>query len=517
LLRILPRKKISNIPNGLMFRMARLTALQLYKYLPAKNCGECGETTCMAFAIQLLERKKKARDCPELTEKGLERLIEVITPPVRDIELGVGENAITVGGEEVMYRHELRFFSPTPFFIDVSDLMSEKEIKKRISFVEKFEIERIGVKLKLQGISIRCASNDPKKFRETVQKIKDNFSGTLILCSFNPDVLKAGVEVVRDRKPLLYAANMENWEHVLKIAREYDTPLVIYSNSIDELGTLVREISARDFNKIILDPGIEVGDSGLARTLNKLVMLRKSALNGVKELQYPLMCSTTAIWMNFNGKKGNPGEIENLADEEIVEELLRERMSGENPGNNSMNSDTDEMKFAYQESTIASILLDRFVSLLVFHSIDVWSILPLITLRQNIYTDPRVEPAVEAKIYEIGSPDENSPVFVTTNFALTYFNVSGDLESAKISCYLLVVDTEGLAATVSVAAEKITSSGVKTALKESNIENRVKHRKLIIPGVAARLKGDFEDATGWEIMVGPQDSSEISNFLKENW
>ncbi len=465
-----------------MFKMARLTALQLYKYLPAKNCGRCDETTCMAFAIQLLDRKKKASNCPELTEEGLKKLIEVTTPPVRDIEFGAGENVVTVGGEEVMYRHELRFFNPPPIFIDVSDLMSEKEIRGRISLVKEFEIDRVGMKLRLQGISVRCASDNPEKFRETVRIVARDFQGALVLCSFNPDALSAGAEVAGNKRPLLYAANRDNWERVLEIARKYNTSLVVYSNNLDELGTLVREISARDFNNIILDPGIEAENSGLARTLNKFVMLRKSAVNGVRALGYPLMGSTVSLWMD--SKEKSPDE---------------------------------KRKLAYYESTVAGILLDRFVGLLILHSSEIWSILPLVTLRQNIYTDPRVEPAVKAKVYEIGTPDENSPVFITTNFALTYFSVSGDLENAKIPCHLLVVDTEGLAATVAVAAEKITASGVKKALEESGIEHKVKHRKLIIPGVAARLKGSLEDATGWDIIVGPQDSSQISNFLKENW
>lgn len=514
-------REILNTLTGLMFRMARLTALQLYRYLPAKNCGRCDEATCMAFAIRLIERTKKAADCPELTDEGLRKLIDFITPPVRDVEFGAGENKIIVGGEEVTYRHELKFYNPTPFFIDVSDLMDDEEIMGRVEFAQKFEVERIGKILRLQGVSIRCASNDPGRFRETVKKVAGVFPGALILCSFNPEVLRAGIEVVKRRKPLLYAANKGNWEDVLKIAQEYGTAMAVYSSNLDELGSLTKQISSRNFNDIILDPAAELAGSGLARTLNKLVMLRKSAVNGVKELGYPLMCSTVAAWMDFGEGRGNPQETENpggeLADEEIIEELLRERMGGGNPGKNLGKSDAERIEAAYHESTAAGMLLDRFVSLMILHSIDVWAILPLVTLRQNIYTDPRVEPSVESKLYEIGSPDESSPVFITTNFALTYFNVSGDLESAKISCYLLVIDTEGLAATVSVAAEKITASGVKEALDECSIENRVKHHRLIIPGVAARLKGEFEDATGWEIMVGPQDSSQIPEFLRENW
>jgi acetyl-CoA decarbonylase/synthase complex subunit gamma len=45
----------------------------------------------------------------------------------------------------------------------------------------------------------------------------------------------------------------------------------------------------------------------------------------------------------------------------------------------------------------------------------------------------------------------------------------------------------------------------------------VKHKKLIIPGMAARLRGEIEDSTNWEVMVGPRDSSQIKSFLAKYW
>ena len=499
--------------------MARLTALQLYRYLPAKNCGKCDEATCMAFAMKLIERESEACDCPELTEEGKKKLIDVLTPPVRCVEIGTGENAIKIGGEEVMYRHELRFFNPTALFTDISDLMDDKEIKKRINFVNEFEIDRIGQKLRLNGIAIRSASNDPEKFKSVVEKVTSEFSGAIVLCSFDPDVLSSAMEVVSYKKPLLYAANEENLERVLEIAQKYSAPLAVCEQDLSKLGTIAKELSARNFNDIILDPGIEWGGFGLGRTLNKAVMIRKSALKGVKELGYPVMASTLAIRMNPGNSQGNNdnnigagGDNDNTTS------------TGKNNDRNKTSSrdaiaklKDDKMMRAYYESTIASMLVDRFASLLITHSIDMWSLLPLVTLRQNIYADPRVEPTADAKLYEVGNPDENSPLFITTNFAMTYFSVIGDMENAKISCYLLVIDTEGLGVLVSVAADKLTASGIQDSIEKYAVKDKIKHNKLILPGAAARLKGDVEDATGFEVIVGPQDSSQIYDFLKKNW
>jgi len=77
------------------------------------------------------------------------------------------------------------------------------------------------------------------------------------------------------------------------------------------------------------------------------------------------------------------------------------------------------------------------------------------------YTDPRVEPAVEAKLYEFGDVNKNSPVLLTTNFALTYYAVTGDMETSKIPYYLLVIEADGLAVLVALAGGKLTASGMK--------------------------------------------------------
>ncbi|MBU4266691.1 MAG: acetyl-CoA decarbonylase/synthase complex subunit gamma [Candidatus Altiarchaeota archaeon] len=457
--------------------MKRLTALQVYGYLPKKNCAKCGEDTCMAFAIKLLEREKKPADCPEFGPGELEKLVEATTPPVRDVVMGGGKSALTLGGEEVMYRHELRFFNPTALMLDVSDLMDDKEIKSRVDLVNNFEFERIGEKLRLDGISIRAASGDAGKFKKAVEIVAREFKGPLVLCSFSPEVLQAGAEAVKGRRPLLYAANAKNWEKMLAIAKEFDCPLAVHSMDLSELGTIAGNISATGFKNLVLDPGIEPNGAGLARTLDNLTQLRKAALHRVEEIRYPLMGSTIPVWQ----------------------------------------SSKDETQAALYESNLVAMLLDRFLSLIVFHSTEAWSFLTSVVLKQNIYTDPRVEPSTEPKLYEINSPDENSPVFITSNFALTYFNVAGDLENMKFPCYLLVVDTEGLAVTVALAADKLNPSAIKKALKDNKVAEKVKHKKLILPGVLARISGAIEDATGWEVLIGPQDSSMIGSFLKDNW
>ena len=135
----------------------------------------------------------------------------------------------------------------------------------------------------------------------------------------------------------------------------------------------------------------------------------------------------------------------------------------------------------------------------------------------NLYTDPRKPVSVEAEIVPFGEPNEMSPVLLTTNFALTYYTVASDIESAKLDCYLVVVDSEGMSVESAVAGRKMTADTVAEAIKEFKIDEKVKHRNIIIPGRSARLSGEIQEASGWSVSVGPLDSSGIASYVSEKW
>ena len=121
-------------------------------------------------------------------------------------------------------------------------------------------------------------------------------------------------------------------------------------------------------------------------------------------------------------------------------------------------------------------------------------------------------------IYEIGSPDENSPVLVTTNFALTYFIVSGEIEGSRVPSWLLIKDAEGLSVLTAWAAGKFSGDDVGMFIKKSGITDKVKHQDLIIPGYAAAIVGDIEEELpGCNIIVGPREAAHIPGFLKEKY
>jgi acetyl-CoA decarbonylase/synthase complex subunit gamma len=172
-------------------------------------------------------------------------------------------------------------------------------------------------------------------------------------------------------------------------------------------------------------------------------------------------------------------------------------------------------KDGLKEVLVGSAFVNKWASIIVFSDFDQYSLLPLLVQRLNIYTDPRFPMAVEEKYYEVGEPDESSPVLVTSNWALTYFLVSSAVEATKVPAYICVKDAEGLGVLTAWAAGKFSGDSVGTFIKKCGIEDKVKHRKLVIPGKVARIKGELEDALNlkWEVIIGPRETTGIGAFL----
>jgi acetyl-CoA decarbonylase/synthase, CODH/ACS complex subunit gamma len=168
------------------------------------------------------------------------------------------------------------------------------------------------------------------------------------------------------------------------------------------------------------------------------------------------------------------------------------------------------------ETLIASMLIAKYGGIAILSDFKGGSLFSLLLERLNIYTDPQRPMTVTEGIYEIGSPDENSPVLVTTNFSLTYFIVSGEIEGSRVPSWLLILDTEGLSVMTAWAAGKFSGDVVGIFVKKCGIADKVKHRKIIIPGYAASISGEMEEELpDWEILIGPRDASLIPKYLKD--
>jgi acetyl-CoA decarbonylase/synthase complex subunit gamma len=473
-----------------------LSPIDVYMLLPRTNCKECGETNCMAFAAKLVNREVSVDQCPPLLkkehEKSYKQLTELLAPIIKEVTIGTGDNTVTIGGKLVLYRHEFTYHNPAPIALDVTDEMplnaekpGEDAIVDRVKKVENFHYTYIGRELKLDMISIRSTSNDPTKFKSTVEEVTKITNLPLVLCAFDPTVMESGLVAASGKKPLIYAATKENWKEMADLALMYKCPLAVFApNDLTLLRSLVKTLLAYGVEDLVLDPGTFTGD-GLSDTINNFTMVRRNACRGGDELMgFPIIGTPITAWVGAEGPK------------EMTE---------------------------WNEAYVATMLLSRYADILIMRSIDGWVQLPTTIWRFNIYTDPRKPVSVDAKLYEFGKPDENSPVMLTTNYALTYFTVESDLKSFGGNYYLIVVDSEGISVEAAVAGRYLTAEKIAEAVKASGVAEKVNHKCLIIPGMAARLSGETEDElnsvglSGWHVIVGTRDSSGIAKLLKEKW
>ncbi len=447
--------------------------MDIYRLLPQTNCEICNEASCMAFATKLSEKETQLELCTELEAEQLEKLESMLAPAVREITFGTGDKTATLGGDEVLYRYELTYYNQTPLVIDVSDNMDDAAFQARVKLIEEAEFERTGEKLKLDAIALRNVSGSNEKFAETAEKLKKS-KLPLVLCSMDPEAMKAALEVVGDERPLIYAATENNLEDMSNLALQYECPITIFvNNDLEKMKELSRILRAKGIKDIVLDPSTFVGD-GIGDTIDNFVMIRRLAVEeNDEDFRFPILGVPAITWLYEN----------------------------------------DEVQGGIKEATIAATLMNKYADMLIVHGTNIWELIPMLTLRQSLYTDPRKPQAVDPGLYEFGELDENSPVILTTNFALTYYTVEGDLKSGKANCYLLVLDTEGRAVDVSVAGNQFNGKSVTDLIKESGIEEKVKTRTLIVPGLGAPVSGEIEDESGWEVTVGPRDSSAVSDFL----
>jgi len=441
-----------------------LKALDIYKLLPKKNCKECGDPTCLTFAMKLAGGKADLDLCPYLSDEAKSVLGATTRPPIRLVKIGVGTRNFKVGEETVLYRHEKTFYHPTGLVFRVIDTMQADEIVAVTERVRDETLTRVGADLRFNGIAIENVSGSAETFAravETVEKVEAHLPPVLI--SKNVEALKAALVHCGTYRPLLHAATQENVKEMCALARQHGCPLVVRSDSLDGLVNLVKTCTADGVPDLILDLAPETFGDFIRRS----TAVRQLAITrAVPDLGYP-------VYLNA--------------------------------------AETG------QQDAAVALGIAKFGSVIVTDPLPSGTAKAALTLRQNIYTDPQKPIQMNPGIYRVGSPDKDSPVLMTVNFSLTFFTLQGYLESARVPCFMLIVDTEGLSVLTAVAAGKLSEMLVRDSIKKFGLENEVSHRKMIIPGYASPLSGRIEDATGWKVLVGPRDAAEIGEFLHEEW
>ena len=442
-----------------------LTGIQIFKLLPKTNCKECGVPTCLAFAMNLASGKAELDSCPYVSDEARAQLAEASAPPIRPVAIGKGVRAATAGGETVQYRHEKTFYNPTLLAASIGSDIADADLETKLKAWNAFQFERVGLNLRPELVALKDVNGDPGAFAKAAKKIAETSEFNLVLMTEDPGVMKAAVDACGFKRPLMYAATANNVDQLGALAKEKNLPLAVRADSVEALVPLTEKLTQMGVKDIVLDPG----SREVKQAHKDQVAIRRAAL---KDLNRAVGLPTITF----------PCEMASNLD---------------------------------METLIASTFIAKYGGIVVLSDFSGESLFPLLLQRLNIFTDPQRPMTVTEGIYEINNPNENSPVLVTTNFALTYFIVSGEIEGSRVPSWLLIKDSEGLSVMTAWAAGKFAGDDVGVFVKKSGIADKVKNQELIIPGYAAAIAGDVEEELpGWKVTVGPREAAHIPGFLK---
>jgi acetyl-CoA decarbonylase/synthase complex subunit gamma len=415
----------------------------------------------MAFAMKLAQKKAELSECPHASEEAKATLGAASEPPIRLVKVG-GANALEVGGETVLFRHEKTFFHQTGIAIELKTSDGTQANLEKITEISNLTVERVGEELSTDLFFVTFDSDDKEAFLATVRTAKDNSNKGIILDCAQEEVLKEALDIVKDSRPAVLSRQTLS-ESILGLVKTHDASLILTGRSFEELEEQTTAAKAAGVDNLIMNMESE----NIGAALQNNTILRRSAIKkSFKPFGYPLFAYIDG---------------------------------------------TDK----YDLLSKASVQMCKYGSIIVLPEYDKALLYTLFTLRQNIYTDPQKPIQVDAKVYPIGEPTPESPVFVTTNFSLTYFMVSGEIENSGISAHLVIADTEGQSVLTAWAAGKFVGEKIAKFIKEIKLEEQVNTRKIVIPGFVAQISGDLEEnLPGWEVIVGCQEASDIPSFIK---
>ena len=443
-----------------------LKGLDIFKLTPKTNCKECGSPTCMAFAMKVAQGAVEISKCPHMSEEALATLSEATAPPMKTIKVGTGEAEYTLGGETVLYRHEKTFVSKTRYATAIS--CCDENMDAKLEELKKVDYERIGERMHVEMLYLTyCGSCDAAGYAAFVEKVMEEVPDkTIVLDCTNVEAAKAALDVCKDKKPILDGADASNYEEMSKLATEAGVVLGVRGADINELYDTTAAIEKLGNKNLVLN----VGAASIKDAFATAVQIRRAALKDTnRTFGYPSIVNAAALA----------------------------------PGDSRM------------QAALASLFTVKYGSIVVMEGMSYAQALPLYGLRQNVFTDPQKPMKVEPGIYPLNGGDENSVCLTTVDFALTYFVVSGELERSGVPCNLIISDAGGLSVLTAWAAGKLSSTSVSKFIQE-NVEDKIKCRKLIIPGKVAVLKGDIEaKLPGWEVIVAPNEAVQLVKFLKD--
>jgi acetyl-CoA decarbonylase/synthase complex subunit gamma len=414
--------------------------------------------------MALASKKVELAACPDVSEATKATLSQEARPPIATLTFGAEGHRVTCGGETVLFRHEKTFYHPTCIAITIPVQDSLAQVRERCEKIRGLQFDRVGEAVSVDAVVLQSSGGQPERFSQSVAEAANSLDFALIL--YTPDIeeIKAALPACKDKKPLLWGAPGYDEEAWVELAKSEQLPLVVSGDTLEIVSEKAALWEGKGLKELVLQPG-----SSATGMVEQLTAIRRMAiLKNERGLGHPVL---VPIHANT--------QAERLA--------------------------------------LASAAICKYASIVVLEDAAPEFILPLITLRFNLYTDPQKPIMMEPGVYEVGAPGPEAPLIVTTNFSLTYFSVKPEIEASRLPTRILLTDSDGMSVLTAWAADKFSSTTITKALAQFQLAEKVSHKKIIIPGLVASLSGELEEESGWQVIVGPREASALPKFLRTVW
>ena len=313
-----------------------LKGLDIFKLTPKTNCKDCGNPTCMAFAMKVASGALSIDKCPHMSPEALATLSEATAPPMKSYKVG----ELSLGGETVLSRHEKTLVSKTLYAVQVCDCMDEAKQDAVLAAIPNVDYERISERMYVEMIYVRhSADKTPADYAALVTKAKA-LGRPLVLSCTDLEAAKAGVEAASGVPFILNGATADNYADMSALAKGAKALLGVRAESLEALHQVVEKLEAAGNKDLILD----VGEASIKDAYANAVQIRRAALkDGDRTFGYPSI-------VNVAGLAGGD---------------------------------------AHLEAALLSLFTCKYGSIVVCSEMTYAKALPLYGLRQNIFTDPQ--------------------------------------------------------------------------------------------------------------------------------
>ncbi len=442
-----------------------LTGLDIFKNLPKENCKECGLPTCLAFAMKVASGQAGLDECPRLSDEARAGLNEASAPPQRLVKIGAGPNAIELGQETVLFRHDEKFHHPTAIALEIPKADDKEAVQKACDAFKELQFLRVGETIRPDMIALTDESASVDAVQSAAETIHNQLGVPMVIMSEKPETLLAVAKgPLSDSRPLLFCTGQTTADDLIDLAKQSGAPLCV-GGDIQTVAERLEALGKADVKDVLISPG-------RVSTLEALIFLTQTRRAALNKKFRPLGCPVLVI------------------------------ADGDDPASAALD---------------ACAFVCKYAGVLVSNAWEGHLLAPILTTRQNIYTDPQKPVQVEPKLYEIGDVTPQSPLLVTTNFSLSYYSVESEVEASRIPSRIIAVDTEGTSVLTGWAADKFNPETIAAAMKACGVDEKVEDRRIVIPGHVAVIAAELAEETGWKVLVGPKEASGIGPYLKSDW